>query len=130
MSMERNANRVVDVRLDKLGRALGLEIQRRLMDKTPVDTGRARGNWNASIGEPDFTTSETTSAAATIAKASAVVRGFELSEGASFYVSNGLPYIERLEEGYSAQAPNGMVRVTVAELKPLAERIGASLNRG
>jgi len=130
MSMERNANRVVDVRLDKLGRALGLEIQRRLMDKTPVDTGRARGNWNASIGEPDFTTSETTSAAATIAKASAVVRGFEFSEGASSYVSNGLPYIERLEEGYSAQAPNGMVRVTVAELKPLAERIGASLNRG
>ena len=128
--MVRNANRAVDPKLDKLGRALGLEMQKRIMDKTPVDTGRARANWNASIGDADGSTSESTSASATLARANAVVSGFELSEGASFFVANGLPYIESLEEGSSRQAPNGMAQITVRELKRLADRIGARLSRG
>jgi len=32
------------------------------------------------------------------------------------FIVNGLPYINRLENGWSQQAPNGMVAITLAEL--------------
>jgi len=33
------------------------------------------------------------------------------------FIQNSVPYIERLEDGYSRQAPNGMVAITVAEFQ-------------
>ena len=33
-------------------RKIALELLRRLIMRTPVDSGRARGNWQASVGTP------------------------------------------------------------------------------
>jgi hypothetical protein len=33
------------------------------------------------------------------------------------YIQNSVPYIERLEDGYSRQAPNGFVALTAAEFQ-------------
>ncbi|NTX09022.1 hypothetical protein, partial [Myxococcus sp. CA040A] len=41
--------------------------------------------------------------------------------GDTVYVTNNLPYARRLEFGHSAQAPRGMVRVTVARLREILE---------
>ena len=38
------------------------------------------------------------------------------------YITNNLPYAERLEYGYSQQAPAGMVRVTAARFRELLAR--------
>ena len=100
------------------------------MQKTPVDTGRARANWNGSMKDPDYTTTESTSVAGAQARLATGVRGFDLFRGETFYMSNGLPYIERLDEGYSKQAPAGMVDLTLAEMKPFIERLGGRLKRG
>ena len=35
--------------------------------------------------------------------------------GFTFYMTNNLPYGERLEYGWSSKAPSGMVRITLAE---------------
>lgn len=84
--------------------------------KTPVDTGRARGNWQASLNVPSTVPTEETDkqGAATIAAAQAAVGG---ATGNVFWLSNNLPYIERLEYGHSKQAPQGMVRLTINEVR-------------
>jgi hypothetical protein len=42
-----------------------------------------------------------------------------LEAGSIFYLTNNLPYGERLEYGYSKQAPSGMVRITLAEYEKI-----------
>lgn len=122
----RNADKATAPVVNQLMRALSLEALGRIMLKTPVDTGRARANWNVSIDAPDTSTNE----AATIADAPAKqaeggarIAGADFFAGDEIYITNGLPYIKPLEDGHSKQAPQGMVAVTVQELKPLADQI-------
>ena len=51
--------------------------------KTPIKSGNARRNWNTRKGRQGFT------------------------------VDNRVPYIGRLEEGYSKQAPQGIIQPTL-----------------
>lgn len=88
--------------------------------KTPVDTGRARGNWNVSEKSADFTTDEEqkTPQYSDVEQLPINAKGDE-----SLFIANALPYIRRLEYGYSKQAPNGMVGVTLAGADNLLEEI-------
>lgn len=89
-----------------------------VIDKSPVDTGRFRGNWNPSIGSPDLSISDVTdkTGASTESRVSAVIAQYKLSDQ-SIYLTNNLPYAMRLEEGWSQkQAPNGMVRLSILEV--------------
>ena len=127
----RNADRVVGREVDKRMRALCLEGLGRLMKKTPVRTGRAKANWNTSAGTPDSSVNEGATSADVEAKRAGgmatilATKFFERDE--HLFVTNSLPYIEALEGGHSRRAPEGMVAVTVEELRGLADRIGGSL---
>ena len=44
-----------------------------------------------------------------------------LKGGMEFYFTSNLPYAERLEYGWSEQAPAGMVRVSVASWQSIVE---------
>lgn len=94
--------------------------------RTPVDTGRARGNWVLGVGSVDTSTSATNdpSGAGAIGRIAAEVAA---SRGRVFYVTNSLPYIQRLEDGYSKQAPAGMVKATLAALPAAIDRYARSL---
>lgn len=109
-------------RLDVVSRKIALEMFRRVILRTPVATGRARGNWPCTIGAPAIGELGTKdpSGRATIANATAVGLAWRARTGASILITNNLPYIERLEHGYSKQAPAGMVAVTVAEFGGVA----------
>ncbi|MDN8612796.1 HK97 gp10 family phage protein [Variovorax ginsengisoli] len=89
--------------------------------KSPVDTGRFRANWQFGIDVQNTTTTETTdkSGRQTLGGIMAQVRANVVGDAARgvFWISNSLPYGHRLEfEGWSKQAPAGMVRITLAEL--------------
>ena len=101
---------------DRVPAFVCMELSAKIIGATPVDTGRAKGNWQATIASPASGTLETNdpSGAAVIAKASIVAQA---AAGGVFYLVNNLPYIRRLEYGYSSQAPAGMVRVTVQEFE-------------
>lgn len=141
-NMRRNADRLVGIKIDKLGRAAGVEIAARLIRKTPVDKGVARGNWNASVGAPDALWSPTRTdkqGNATIAKASNTAQRLKFFDGQTFYMTNAVPYITVLDEGRrmvdgklqgSIQSPDGMSRPTIREMEPTIKRIGARLRRG
>ena len=61
------------------------EFANRVIERTPVDTGRAKSGWELSLTEAEAT------------------------------LRNQVAYIRALEYGHSQQAPQGMVRVTIAE---------------
>jgi hypothetical protein len=94
---------------EKAVRRAAIAADEVLVLSTPVDTGRARANWIPSVGKPILAELQSTdkSGNETMAKAHAVVAGWTRLLGPIYY-ANSLPYIQRLDEGYSAQAPNGM----------------------
>jgi len=100
-----------------LQRTLALEALRRLVLRTPVRTGRARGGWQLAInarpkGQID---DKDKKGAATIGKG--LEKLGSLPFGCVVWIANNVEYIVRLEEGHSKkQAPKGMFRVTVNDL--------------
>ena len=96
-------------------------LMSRIIKETPVDEGRAKGNWQITIGSPaggELDRKDKNGSAA-INDGVATINRFQF--GDSVYMSNNLPYIMRLEMGSSEQAPEGMVRrniqVTIQELQ-------------
>lgn len=127
----RDLMRELEENAGKFVRALGLETMGRVMRKTPVDTGRARANWNAAVGSPKREVDEDLDASDVRSRQAAAEQEIaDFGPGKSLYVTNGLPYIPPLEDGHSDQAPQGMIKVTVEELKPLKSRIVAAIARG
>lgn len=99
------------LRVETVARKIVFELFKAVVLRSPVDTGRFRANWNVGVGAPDYTTTDVKNPSATPFDAALNVK-----LGGLVCLSNGLPYARRLENGYSQQAPQGMIRLTVAEL--------------
>ncbi|PDT24461.1 HK97 gp10 family phage protein [Rhizobium hidalgonense] len=87
--------------------------------KSPVDTGRFRGNWNVAVNAVDYSVSEVTdkSGGSTIAKGVATIEAAAPEQ--AIFISNNVPYAVALENGHSKQAPAGVVALTFAELESM-----------
>jgi hypothetical protein len=112
-------------KLDDVCRAVTITLFKGVIQMTPVGNpstwqsnppqgytgGSARANWQATIGSPATSVSSATdpSGGASISAVFTNVKGGQVN-----YLTNNLPYINRLEYGaWSNQAPAGMVRVSV-----------------
>lgn len=94
-----------------------------IISNTPVDTGRLKNNWFPSVDSPsDETTPELSPEdkkkgkkipnKATMRLKNFVSQNYDISK--VFYFTNNMPYAYRIEyEGYSGQAPEGMVRKNI-----------------
>ena len=93
---------------------IALDLDQRVVLATPVDTGRARGNWFPSINEPsgkvDLDAEDKSGGKALSALDSAVA---QVELGDALWMTNNLPYILPLENGHSKQAPEGMVDINL-----------------
>lgn len=82
--------------------------------------GQFRANWNVSPATPNSTTTESTDRSRGDAEAQ---KALSTPAGGVLYLANGLPYARRLEyEGWSKQAPSGMVRLSVTEFRDFVEQ--------
>ena len=115
------AKKLVPQQVTLLQKKIILEALRRIVMKTPVDTGRAKGNWQVTIGAATEQALLTTDAdgSETIAAGLAVVA--QIPPYSVVWISNNVTYIEFLEDGSSQQAPEGMVALTIAELQTMFE---------
>lgn len=96
-------------------RGVGLQALKMVMIESPVDKGTFRGNWNVGIGGIDNSIDLTRRAPRALSEGKA--RLGSLKSGDKINISNALPYAMRLEfDGWSTQAPSGMVRITLIEL--------------
>jgi hypothetical protein len=100
-------------------RKVTLDLFRKVVLRSPVDTGRFRANWNVSYGTPDVTVTASKIKSRGDAEAA---KALTLPVGGVTWLANGLPYSERLEYGWSKQAPGGMVRLATAEFASIASK--------
>lgn len=109
---------------DKLTRKVALAADQAVVSATPVDTGRARSNWIAQIGAPASQVIEpyapgeagstgNSNVQAATDQAEQVISGYNYGE--EIHITNNLPYIQRLNDGHSAQAPANFVEQAVLE---------------
>jgi hypothetical protein len=96
---------------------LTFELLSRVVLKTPVDTGRARGNFQVTIGSPAETTLEALDRGGGATISAGLTGLAALTALVPVWITNNLPYIERLENGWSKQAPQGMLAVSMAEIR-------------
>lgn len=119
-------------RLNSVQRAVFLDVSKRIIESTPVDTGRARANWQGGVDEfkagdvqpiasGDADSGSRGSANASLAIESSVKALSEHKPGQTLVLGNNLEYIVPLEEGSSTQAPNGMVAQAAAAFKGMVE---------
>lgn len=114
---------------DLVLRKVALDMFSRVVIKTPVKSGRARGSWQCTIGSiPAGQVNHLDKTGAeTIARINAAVA--PAKAGDVVHLTANLPYINRLEWGHSAQAPSGMVRITVSEWNQAVERAAQSVSK-
>lgn len=99
-----------------------LDVTANLEETTPVDTGWARANWVPSVGTAYDENLESQSGAnradfvngaeSRKQKGRAEVAAYSLEMGPCF-ISNNVPYIGKLNEGTSKQAPRAFVQAGI-----------------
>lgn len=128
-------------------RGTAILMFQRVVMRSPVDTGRFRANWNVSYGQINTTTTGNTDQSGSGKSSEIASAVLSMPIGGVFYLANSLPYAGVLEyggypnpplygskkrgedgptihviNGYSMQAPNGMVRVTAQEFSDAVAR--------
>lgn len=112
--------------VERAAKVLILEINKELRRKgigTPVDTGHARASWIPAVGAPNLV--EPVGNDSSIAsQGTAQVMAYKLAQG-TLYLSNVAPYIRRLNEGHSQQAPAMFVELAIARaMRTVKSRTG------
>jgi len=121
--------------VNQFKRLIAFDLLGRIVERTPVDTGRARANWQVSINAPVITEvrypnkesipegkSESVIAESVKLEGGIVIADVELGE--DIWITNNLPYIEVLEQGdHSKQNTEGIVAISVAEVAEGMTRI-------
>lgn len=121
--------KAIPVNVRDMKRVVGINVLRAVVTATPIDTGQARFNWNASLNRPDYSTDmvgfskygRTTAWAGKMSTSMMTINRAAFND--SIYISNALPYIQKLNDGWSAQAPRDYVRIAaLVAARSVAER--------
>lgn len=122
-----------DARMKKLGarvyqrsnqgvKDLASVVLNSLIDNTPKKTGQAAANWHVGVGSPapgfqeGFTAYDQTRAAG-LAKISSRQPGQPIN------ISNQTPYISKLNNGSSVQAPAGYVEMAISNAEQFVKTL-------
>lgn len=118
---------------EKIVRGTTIALFRAVILDTPVDEGRLRGDWQATVGQPASAPSGKAdkSGSSTISEMEGNV---PLQVGIETHLVNNLPYCEVVEngdyngptelvtaDGYSEKAPQGMVKKNVDRFQKLID---------
>lgn len=123
VQLDRAVNDSLEAVLDKQ-RAAIIQLFSLVVIKTPVDKGGARSNWFCELGAANNGAAgraPETSGNAALQDIRVTVSQMPIAGQAILF--NNLPYIERLEDGYSQQAPAGMVKTSIAEWRRIVREV-------
>ena len=112
---------------ETVARQVSFKLFSAVIKASPVDTGRFRMNWQTAgaVAPSGVIDGTDKGGAAAIGDAASYI--FAASDWNEFTLTNNLPYAERLEYGWSSQAPQGFVRVNVARFNTLLEEEAAKV---
>lgn len=131
-----------DARVNALVRKIVIDVGTSVVLKSPVGDanywkspapagyvgGRFRANWQYGLGAINSATSEKTDASGASTISAIVGKVDDTPAGQIHYITNSLPYADRLENGWSRQAPNGMVNLTVLEFQPIVDAAARAIS--
>ena len=105
---------------DKMVRETTIALFTNVITETPVDEGTARGSWQTTVTTPagGQVVRADPSGRAAIAE---VETNTPPGAGQITCLTSNLAYIERLENGWSMQAPSGMVRRNVTRFQKMVD---------
>jgi hypothetical protein len=131
----------IEPNVDKLLKDVAMAVDEEVVRATPVDTGRARANWQMSLNEPaqgvlypqpQKPPTPESGAERSVAEGRDVLSQYKT--GDTVYITNRLPYIGLLDAGHSAQAPANFVARSVQRARSLikgaAGRIFIEVKKG
>ncbi len=119
---------------DNLLRAVIIEMGNQIIGKSPVGNpelwktkkppkdyigGRFRANWQHSSSRPASSSINSVDSTGETTKASLLSSVENVKAGGVEYLTNNLVYAIPLEYGHSTQAPDGTVRITVAQFNEI-----------
>ena len=111
------------LRCNRAKASVGLELYSQIVRGTPVDTGRARGNWLPSTVQPIYQTTYANVRSPEVGIREAKEEYTRATIDEDLIMQNNLPYIYRLEfDGWSRQAPGGWVRAAVGRFREIIRR--------
>ena len=97
-------------------RKLGIIIDQGVVLGTPVDTGAARGGWLVGINNaPAGDGINDQAGFAAIQSGVSVIGTYPTTNLPDLWIVNNLPYIGRLNDGYSLQAPSKYVEAVIEQ---------------
>ena len=111
--------KVVEADLKDKRNEIAAEALEMVVRASPVDTGAYRGNHRVSVDEADFgvdVANRDKAGQSTIDAGLAVIASADKPFQA-VTIQNNLVYGERLEDGHSGQAPDGVYRPTYAHIR-------------
>lgn len=112
---------------ETVARQVSFKLFSAVIKASPVDTGRFRMNWQTAGAVTPGGVIDGTDKGGAAAIGDAASYIFAASDWNEFTLTNNLPYAERLEYGWSNQAPQGFVRVNVARFNTLLEEEAAKV---
>ena len=117
----------VNQQMEKLLRAVVLDVDARLKMESPVDTGRFRASWQ--VGENSATGGIAPDGSYPSAPPLTRI-GYSWEKLGNVYsVHNNLPYAESLANGTSNQAPAGWVQAIAKDAQSYAKAQAAKIGR-
>ena len=97
-------------------RKLGILVDQAVVAATPFDTGRAKANWLMSINNPQTGIADSgfdASGSYSLNLAQSVLADYPANELPDLWIVNNLPYIQRLNEGWSQQAGSKYIETAI-----------------
>jgi hypothetical protein len=88
--------------------------------RTPYRTGRARSNWAVGVGQPELRDdpspgSEEASTSKPVDQALQAVGAWSLEQ--ELFISNGVPYIQHLDDGSPTTSPSNMTAAAMSRMR-------------
>ena len=109
-----------------------LNLFKKVVNKTPVDTGHLAYNWNLQLNSPNLTVRSGTDPekGKTIAEGGKHIESFKLGIK-QIWITNNVEYAYDIEYGKSrVKAPQGMVRVSLQEWDSVYKGAAMTVNQG
>ncbi len=120
-----------------------IEIGNKIIDRSPVGDatawknpppagyvgGRFRGNWQYGFNSAPSGDFDTIDKSGDVSRQRIQVGITSNPVVGIHYLTNNLPYAQRLEDGYSKQAPSGMVGLTAIEAPGIVEAAARAVNK-
>lgn len=110
---------ILERRTTDLMRMATIEFYRQVQISTPVDTGRARAGWLITVNAP----SEEVPPEGKYTYSAGLPNIPAVTINDRYFITNNVPYIGKLNNGYSRQAPARFVELVVARVQAAISKI-------